>query len=599
MKTKYSWIALASAVILATVLSACGTATPTTTAPQTAAPTTTSPATTQPLATTASTQGKPQYGGVLTELNQQGEPAGFDPLVVQTNFCTTLPTTQDTLLSGVWEKGPAGTGEVSWLFGYMGRSELWGGQLAESWEIPDNSTIVYHIKKGIKWMQRAPGNGREMTATDIAWSIQSEWDTPGTNFDIYFAKAQHLISATATDKYTVTLKVPPAAMGTNFMENSEREFIRNPDVTKLYGNQNDWKNMDTTGPFYITDYVRGSSITYAKNPNYWDKNPVGPGKGDQLPYISTVKHLIIPDTSTQLAGFRTGKIDLLRGVLWEDATDMMKRAPAVKSIQTMAAAAMISGRVDKQDLPFKDVKVRRALNIAVNKQELVSKYYQGKAELFAWPFYPNGESKPFYTPLDQMPASVQELYQYNPDKAKQLLKDAGYPNGFKTKIAVNASGPDSDFVQAVREYLLKVGVDLQLQVMETSVYRSVMTARSNEEMIIRGATMPTMPYMLHELRVDSSGDPSYWQDDQTLAVWQSIQDNFGRNDTVWYKAVKDVMPHVLDQAWGIFLPVPYGYHLYWPWLKNFHGEVNTGYARFHRYDRYAWIDQDLKKSMGY
>ncbi len=589
-------LALLGTVAAVMVLTACGPGQTTTTSSQT---TTGAPTVTTTAANTQVPSGKPQYGGVFIELNQQGEPAGFDPLKVQTNFCTTLPTTQDTLLSGIWEKGPAGTGEVSWLFGYMGRSELWGGQLAESWEIPDNETIIYKIKQGVKWMQRAPGNGREMTANDIAWSIETEWNTPGSNFDIYFAKAQHLISATATDKYTVVLKVPAAAMGTNFMENSEREFIRNPDVTKMYGDQNDWKHMDTTGPFYITDYVRGSSITYARNPNYWEKNPVGPGKGDQLPYISGIKHLIIPDTSTQLAAFRSGKIDLLRGVLWEDATDIMNREPKLNSIQTYGAASMLSGRVDKQNLPFKDVNVRRALNMAVNKQEIVEKYYEGKAELFAYPFYPNKESTPFYTPLDQMPDSVKELYVYNPEKAKQLLKDAGYPDGFKTKIAVNASGPDSDFVQAIREYLLKVNVDMQLQVMETTVYRSVMTSRSNDEMIIRGVTMPSMPYMLHEIRVDSAGDPSYWQDDQTLAAWQTIQDNFGRNDAVWYKAVKDVMPHVLDQAWGIFVPVPYAYHLSWPWVKNFHGEVNTGYARFHRYDRYVWIDEALKKSMGH
>ena len=427
MRGKYLWVTLSCVAILATLATACGPSTATTTTPQTAAPTTTTSVTTKPLATTVTGQEKPKYGGIFTELNQQGEPAGFDPLVVQTNFCTTLPTTQDTLLSGQWDKGPAGTGEVSWLFGYMGRSELWAGQLAESWEIPSSDTIIYHIKHGIKWMQRTPGNGREMTANDIAWSIQSEWDTPGTNFDIYFAKAQHLISATATDKYTVTLKVPSAAMGTNFMENSEREFIRNPDVTKLYGNQNDWKNMDTTGPFYITDYVRGSSITYARNPNYWEKNPVGPGKGDQLPYIDGIKHLIIPDTSTQLAAFRAGKIDLLRGVLWEDAKDLMNRNASLKSIQTYGATSMPWGRVDKPDLPFKDVRVRRALNMAVNKQEIVDKYYQGNALFFSWPFYPNGESKPFYTPLDQEPASVQGAVPVQPRQGEAVVSRCRLP----------------------------------------------------------------------------------------------------------------------------------------------------------------------------
>jgi len=549
------------------------------------------------VSTTAAGEEKPKYGGTYTELI--GEPAGFDPLVVQTNFCTTLQVTHDTLLGGSWEKGPAGTGETDWLVGFLGQSNLWSGQIAESWEIPDNETIIYRIKKGIKWMQRAPGNGREMTAADVAWSIESEWKTPGTNFDVYFSKDQHLISATATDKYTVVLKVPSKAMGTNFMENSEREFIRNPDVTKLYGNQNEWKNMDTTGPFYIVDYVRGSSVTYARNPNYWERNPIGPGKGDQLPYVDGIKNLIIVDTSTQVAAFRTGKIDLFKSLNWEDSKDTLRRNPALKSIQLFMSGLIPSGRVDKPNLPFKDVKVRRALNMAVNKQRIVDEYYKGNAELFGWPFFPTKANAPFYIPLKDQPASVQELFKYNPDKAKQLLSEAGYPAGFKTKIVVTSAGTDADFLSIIREDLLKVGVDMQIQVLEPTVYRSVMTGRTHEEMLARTVTMAGMPYMIHEIRADSSGNPSFWQDDKTLAVWQSIQDNMGRNDPKWVSEVKNVMPHVLDEAWGIFTPAPHVYHLWWPWVKNFRGEVGTGYARFNRNMRYLWIDPDLKKSMGY
>jgi peptide/nickel transport system substrate-binding protein len=293
-------------------------------------------------------------------------------------------------------------------------------------------------------------------------------------------------------------------------------------------------------------------------------------------------------------------VDIFRNLNWEDSKDMMKRNPSMKSIQTFATSvALPAGRVDKPELPFKDVKVRRALNMAVNKQEIVEKYYQGNADIFGWPFFNTKEHAPFYTPLSEMPESVQELYGYNPEKAKQLLAEAGYPNGFKTKIALSSAGPDADFLAIIREYLLKVGVDMQLQVMEPTVYRNVMTARTHEEMLIRPAVMPGMPFQIHEIRVDSAGNHSMWQDQQTLAVWQSIQDNIGRNDAVWYKAVKDVMPHVLDEAPYIFVPAPYVYHIWWPWLKNFRGEVSTGYARSYRHLRYIWVDTDLKKSMGF
>jgi peptide/nickel transport system substrate-binding protein len=198
-----------------------------------------------------------------------------------------------------------------------------------------------------------------------------------------------------------------------------------------------------------------------------------------------------------------------------------------------------------------------------------------------------------------MPAIVQDLYVYNPERAKQLLKDAGYPTGFKTKVVVSSSGTNVDYVAMIKDYLAKVGVDLQIDARDGSVYSTIANNRSNEEMIARTTTMFGLPYMMHDMRADSSGDASYWETPQTLAAYQTMMNTLGRDDSQWVKALHDVMPHVLENAWAIFMPVSYNYNIWWPWVKNFHGESSTGYARFNRNLRYLWIDQDMKKSMGY
>ena len=134
---------------------------------------------------------------------------------------------------------------------------------------------------------------------------------------------------------------------------------------------------------------------------------------------------------------------------------------------------------------------------------------------------------------------------------------------------------------------------------EPSIYNGIVTARTQDEMVVRNTVMYFLPFMVHEVRADSAGDASYWQDEQSLAVWATINENLGRNDAAWVSALKNVTPHLIEESWGIWTPVPYIYHMWWPWLKNYHGEVTTGYARFNTYSRYSWVDTALKQSMGY
>ena len=597
MIKKVIWIIISSLMIVALVVSSCG------------------PATEMDEEGGGEGQGadvdstQPQYGGVLN-LIQPNEPGGFDPRVTMVHFTRTLPVTHDLLLTGDWTKGPAGTGETSWQIGFLGRTDLFAGELAESWELVGDDTLLYHVRQGVKWQNKAPlfGSAGEVTAEDVAWNIDVDWNTPGMNLDIFFKKEDHPISVKAIDKYTVEVKFPPHAMAQNVMETSCRIFMLPPKITEEYGDQSDWKNSTGTGPYMLEDYVVGSSITYKKNQDYWGIDPVGPGKGNKLPYMDGIVELIVPDASTQLAALRTGKIDCTRGltITWENGEQMLKQVPQMKYVTTPANTEVPTGRVDKPELPFHDLRVRQALNLAVNQQEILDGYYKGNGFLMGYPFFPIKEHEPFYTPLEQMPSqptapgsecSVQELFTYNPDKAKRLLADAGYPNGFTTEIVCDAT--DADFLAMIREYLLDVGVDMQIKTMETGVFNSLTRARTHEQMIYSATHLWWGPWLMHEVRVDSSGDLSMWEDPKTLEVYDTINRNLGKDNQKWITALKNVVPFIVEESWGVWMPAYFNYIMWWPWLKNFHGETHVGYVQWYEFTRYSWIDQNLKTSMGY
>jgi len=544
----------------------------------------------------------PKYGGMYMT-TAFGDPSGFDPREVMNLMCPTIWVTHDELVTGDWTKGPAGTGETDWRQGFLGQVSLLKGQLVDSWELPDDETIIYHVKKGVHFSYDPNNlneamelvNGREMTAEDIAWSARTEWAAEGSNFQVFFKPEQWITSAEATDRYTVEIKTPPDAQGLNLIESCERLSIFAPEVTEKWGDQNDWHRSVGVGAFMLTDYVPSSSLTFTRTPNYFDRDPFRPE--NQIPYIDGIKQLIIPDASSILAAFRTGQLDVREGLSWEDGKMLLEENPELMYLKDCGMNWIPCGREDKPELPFDDVRVRQAMNLAINQQEILDDYYEGNGQLMGWPFYDMPAHRPFYTPLEDMPEVVQELFDYKPDKAKQLLAEAGYPDGFKTEIACVQW--HVDMLSLIREYLLDVNIDMEIKPLEGSIFNSVNRGRTHEEMIYKETKMYSMPWHMFEVRDDNADGVAFYENPRTRAVYQIINENLGRNDDVWVKALKDIVPFMLEESWGIWMPVQETYCMWWPWIQNFQGETWIGNFTPLKHAKWIWIDTELKKSMGY
>jgi peptide/nickel transport system substrate-binding protein len=581
------------------ILASCGSGA-TTSAPATtvkpattsAASTTTAPVSVPP--TTSQAADKPKYGGTFVGW-QAADTAAFDCATQWDLMGFSISITNEPLLAGDWAKGPAGTGETDWQFNHLGQTKTLGGQLAEGYEITAPDTIVWHIRQGVKWWNKPPANGREFTADDVVWNLKTQWANPGGNFAVFFpAPEEKLIDAKTVDKYTVEIKFKPGRQGIQILETGARAYMMLPELHTGGQDQKDWKNALGTGAFMLTDWAPMTSMTLKKNPDYWQKDPVGPGKGNKLPYIDALKILIIPDLSTREAAFRTGKIDHLTGVVTETFTEMQKSMNwKLEYKQGYGTNSQPEGREDKPNLPFKDIKVRQAMNLAVDKVAIARDYYQGKAEVMGFP-YPNGPGwKPYYTPLEQLTPLAQEIVKGgNVQKAKQFLKEAGYPNGFKTEIACTPA--DVDVLSIVKADLIKAGIDMELKVYEVGVWRNQKRGRTFAEMLYNPNATSWMPHYMFEMRPETADCVSYWDSPETRAVYKTIQDNLGIDDTKWSKSVKDITSFVLESSFGVWLPIPYAYQIWQPWVKNYYGAINLGAYLPYHHTYYNWIDVDLK-----
>jgi len=360
------------------------------------------------------------------------------------------------------------------------------GQLAESWEMKDPTTMVIHVRQGVHWQNKAPVNGREFVASDVEAHFKRILG-PGASPHVT-GLLSLLGSVTATDKYTlnVTFKQPGPSPLAQFMDQIPTNCIEAPEYVALAppstpggpgggggppgpggppiagagGPLQDWHNVVGTGAWIISDVVSGSSETLVKNPDYWGYDERYPK--NKLPYTDSLKAIVIPDVSTALAALRTGKIDFIGNggggssiLTWQQAGTLFKSNPELQQASVPVGGGGITMRVDKA--PFTDIRVRQALNMAVNRPLIAQGYFGGTEEPV-----PAGMLIPDYVgyayPYSEWSQDLKDVYSFNIGKARSLMTDAGYPNGFKTDC-IAASNSDTNLLQVLKAQFADIGVE--------------------------------------------------------------------------------------------------------------------------------------------
>ena len=563
----------------------------------------------------AATAETPKYGGTLT-LREAVEPTNGDSAASRQMLGgLTQWYVFEQLLDPDWLKGPAGTGEYDFR-NWSSPDAMMGPTLAESVVKPSPDVWILKIRQGMHYQPvdseagRLMG-GREVTTDDIVWNYERMIHGPDTAISVLQPRVAAAMKVEKTGPWEITMTTPVQPITAQWwvIEGGGYAVLHPRQVVEKYGNVSNWRNAVGTGPFMLIDYVPGSQVLYKRNPNYWGKDPLGTGKGNQLPYIDTLRRLIIPDTSTFLAAVRTGKIDMTPGLSIDDTEQLSKTAPRIQHDEYLPTGFGTNGinfNLADPKKPWADLRVRQALMYATDFNAFVNGYYKGKAELDMVLVDPNFTGKG-YKPLSTMSESVQSLFKYNPEKAKQLLKDAGYPTGFKADMLVPTAAALVDQMAIIKDMWSKVGVDLNIVQKETAVLTGIVTRTFDWTDMFYGAaggSVGSFGFSVYtyvgyyrgdnRLQFASRTDPNGKPDPFIEGKFAEMEKNIYVNWPAAYKAIEELRPYLIENAFKIPLPQPYLSTFWWPWMKNTYGQgPNVELLK------YYWIDQDLKKSMGF
>lgn len=345
--------------------------------------------------------------------------------------------------------------------------------LAKSWEATDDTTWTFKLDEKARF-----SNGEPFTAQDVVFSFcrilnnETGIGSGGTN------TVRRIASIETPDERTVLLKtaapqpVLPNELAripmiwSGIVKHGKLTYAPKEGcgVTSPWPAVNDFnsgKDVIGTGPYMLKSYVKGSGIVLERNEKYWG----------ELPAWKEVRMTAVPSAGPRLTGLLAGDFDLIENPAARDLKRIKESGfgHTVKPSVRIMFFQLDAGREQsplvkspKGDNPLQNAKVRQAMSLAIDRKTIVERIMDGVA-LPANQFIPAG----MFGSIDQAPA-----LEYNPKKAKELLAEAGYPDGFELTLSATNDRyiNDAQVTQAVAQYLSRIGIKTQVDTVTSSVY---------------------------------------------------------------------------------------------------------------------------------
>lgn len=448
--------------------------------------------------------------------------------------------------------------------------------LAERWEISnDVKTFTFHLRKGVQFADIAPVNGREVTAADVKWSFEYGSRT-GAFKDAKLPASQNqwifegLAGIDTPDPYTVVVR---------FQEGfapfiTYAATLHNPILPReIYQQDGHLKERVVgSGPFQLdtTASQKGSRWVFRKNPGYWET-----GK----PYLDEVRFLVIADESATRAAYQARQIDAgeARGV--RDVEELRKAVPDSVIKDYVRPPMRIWLNLHRP--PLGDARIRKAISLAIDRDEFIKIIGGGKGEWAlgdsdTWDLFTQEEIKSFV--------------KYDPEEARRLVREAGFPNGLDIEMLHNPDGLEP-YDEVLQSQLRKVGINIVLRNATSTEIASRRRARSYDMVTATGSTSRTdIDSRLFASAWPEGGNNYQGINDPALSAMLLAQRR--ESDPAKRRDIARQAVRYMNENQLTFATFRHPYYQYWhPYVRDYYPHVDIGIGLGSPRIVRVWVDR--------